>query len=62
MLNLGGQDFDYRILAYAITEIVNTSKVDILQKPKLLKRLRGLCRFGKEALSFQAQSYNIQVS
>ena len=62
MINLGGQDFDGKIMKYSIDEFAKSSpNYDIISKPKLIKRLRAACKEGKEALSFNLSSYNIHV-
>ncbi|PAV72493.1 hypothetical protein WR25_05901 isoform E [Diploscapter pachys] len=58
---LGGQDFDGRIMNYAIDEFRKTSKYDIRQSPKFIQKLRTECRKAKESLSHTATSYNIHV-
>ena len=62
MINLGGQDFDGKIMKYSIEEFAkSSSNYDIYKKPKLIRRLRAACKEGKEALSFNLSSYNIHV-
>ncbi|PAV64864.1 hypothetical protein WR25_05452 [Diploscapter pachys] len=59
---LGGQDFDGKIMKYSIDEFAkSSSNYDIVNKPKLIKRLRAACKEGKEALSFNLSSYNIHI-
>ncbi|PAV55923.1 hypothetical protein WR25_02762 [Diploscapter pachys] len=59
---LGGQDFDGKIMKYSIEEFAkSSSNYDIYKKPKLIKRLRAACKEGKEALSFNLSSYNIHI-
>lgn len=59
--NLGGQDFDSRIMKYVIEEFRENSDYDIYKKPKLVKRLRTECRNAKEVLSFSDNPVNIHV-
>ena len=59
---IGGQDFDGIIMNYALQEYKKTSTFDILGNKRLVKRLRAECRLAKEALSFDALSYDIHVS
>ena len=47
---------------YALQEYMKASNNDILGNKRLVKRLRTECRLAKEALSFDALSYNIHVS
>ena len=62
MISLGGQDFDGKIMKYAIDEFAKSSpNYDIVNRPKLIKRLRAACKEAKEALSFKLSSYNIHV-
>ena len=62
MKNIGGQDFDSRIMKYVIDEFTKSSpNYDIYKKPKLLKRLRIECRKAKESLSFSSNSVNVHV-
>ena len=58
----GGQDFDSIIMNHVYTEYRKTSTFDIFGNKRLVKRLRTECRAAKEALSFNASSYNIHVS
>ncbi|PAV82159.1 hypothetical protein WR25_19251 [Diploscapter pachys] len=59
---LGGQDFDGKLMKYAIDEFAkSSSNYDIVNKPKLIRRLRAACREVKEALSFNLSSYNIHI-
>ncbi|PAV69978.1 hypothetical protein WR25_10924 [Diploscapter pachys] len=59
--HLGGQDFDGIIMYYVLQEYKKTSTYDILGNKRLVKRLRTECRLAKEALSFNASSYNIHI-
>ena len=59
---IGGQDFDGIIMNYALRKYMRTSNNDVFGNKRLLKRLRTECRLAKEALSFNASSYNIHVS
>ena len=47
---------------YVLQEYKKTSNYDILGNKRLIKKLRAECRLAKEALSFNAASYNIHVS
>ena len=58
---LGGQDFDSRIMKYAIDEFRKTSDYDIYKKDRKLKQLRTKCREAKEFLSNLKDSVNIHV-
>ena len=58
---LGGQDIDSKIMKYVNDISIQESNFDIIQKPKLIRQLRILCRETKEALSFHIESYNIHV-
>ena len=49
-------------MSYALQEYMKTSTYDILGNKRLVNRLRTECRKAKEALSFNASSYNIHVS
>ena len=60
-LFLGGQDFDARIMRYAIEEYKKISNYDIYQNKRLIKRLRAKCREAKEALSNRVETVNISV-
>ena len=62
MYILGGQDFDARIMKYALTEFKKSSSYDIDKKPKLIKNLRTKCREAKEFLSNDIKETNIFVS
>ena len=59
--NLGGQDFDGKLMKYAIDEFAKSSNYLVRDKPKLMKRLRVACKETKEALSFNSSSYNIHA-
>ena len=59
---IGGQDFDGIIMNYVLQEYKKTSTYDIFGNKRLVKRLRAECRAAKEALSFNALSYDIHVS
>ena len=59
--NLGGQDFDSRIMKYVIEEFRKTSDYDIYKKDRKLKQLRTKCREAKEFLSNLKDSVNIHV-
>ena len=59
---IGGQDFDGIIMNYVLQEYMELSNNDIFGDKRLIKRLRTECRSAKEALSFNAFSYNIHVS
>ena len=61
LYHLGGQDFDERIMKYVIEEIKKSNNYDISQQPKWMKRLRRACKEAKESLSFQMESYNVNV-
>ena len=61
LYHLGGQDFDERIIKYVIEEFKKSNNYDILGRPNLMKRLRRVCKEAKESLSFQIESYNINV-
>ena len=58
---LGGQDIDSKIMKYVNDISIQTLNFDIIQGPKLIKRLRAVCRDTKEALSFETESFNIHV-
>ena len=60
-LFLGGQDFDARIMKYAIEEYKKISNYDIYQNKRLIKRLRARCKEAKEALSNNVETVNINV-
>ena len=47
---------------YVLQEYTELSNNDIFGNKRLVKRLRAECRKAKEALSFDAPSYNIHVS
>ena len=47
---------------YVLQEYMELSNNDILGNKRLVKRLRAECRKAKEALSFNASSYDIHVS
>ena len=47
---------------YVLQEYKKTSTYDILGNKRLVKRLRTECRLAKEAISFDAPSYDIHVS
>ena len=62
MQNLGGQDFDSRIMKFVIDEFKKSSPdYDIYKRPRLLKRLRIECRKAKESLSSSNDSVNVHV-
>ena len=62
MYILGGQDFDGRIMKYALTEFKKSSSYDIYQRPRLIRKLRTKCREAKEFLSNNIEETNIFVS
>ena len=47
---------------YVLQEYMELSNNDIFEDKRLIKRLRTECKSAKEALSFNASSYNIHVS
>ena len=47
---------------YVLQEYMELSNNDIFGNKRLIKKLRTECRSAKEALSFNAASYNIHVS
>ncbi|PAV81547.1 hypothetical protein WR25_10230 [Diploscapter pachys] len=59
--HLGGQNFDERIMKYAIEEFKKSNNYDMLQRPNLMKRLRQVCKEAKESLSFQIESWNVKL-
>ncbi|PAV90944.1 hypothetical protein WR25_12927 [Diploscapter pachys] len=59
--HLGGQDFDERIMKYVIEEIKKLNNYDISQQPNLMKQLQRACKEAKESLSFQMESWNINI-
>ncbi|PAV73996.1 hypothetical protein WR25_00483 [Diploscapter pachys] len=59
--HLGGQDFDERIMKYVIEEIKKLNNYNMLQQPILMKRLRRACKKAKESLSFQMESWNVNL-
>ena len=59
---IGGQDFDGIIMNYVLQEYMELSNNDVFGNKRLVKRLRTECRSAKEALSFDAPSYDIHVS
>jgi len=61
LYHLGGQDFDERIMKYVIEEFKKSNNYDILGRPNLMKRLRKECKKAKESLSFQMESWNVNV-
>ena len=61
LYHLGGQDFDQRIMKYVIDEIKKSNNYDISRQSKWMKRLRRTCKEAKESLSFQMESFNINV-
>ena len=61
MYILGGQDFDGRIMTYALTEFKKSSSYDIYKKSRLIRKLREKCREAKEFLSNNIEETNIFV-
>ena len=61
LYHLGGQDFDERIMKYVIEEYRKSNNYDMSQQPKLIKQLRKACKEAKESLSFQMESWNVNV-
>ena len=61
LYHLGGQNFDERIMKYVIEEFKTSNNYDMSRRPKLMKRLRRVCKEAKESLSFQMESYNVNV-
>ena len=54
--DLGGDDFDNRLIEYCATEFRNKTNNDIFQVPKALSRLRVECEKAKKALSSATQT------
>ncbi|PAV88372.1 hypothetical protein WR25_05969 [Diploscapter pachys] len=59
--HLGGQDFDERIMKYVIEEFKKSNNYDMSRQPKLMRRLRRACKKAKESLSFQMESWNVNI-
>ena len=49
-------------MTYILQEYRELSNNDIFGDKRLVKRIRAECRLAKEALSFDAPSYDIHVS
>jgi L1 cell adhesion molecule like protein len=50
--NLGGEDFDNRMVNYFVEEFKRKKKVDISGNSRALRRLRTQCEKAKRILSF----------
>ena len=49
--NLGGEDFDNRLLEYCAGEFRKNTSIDILKNPEALKRVKESCEIAKRKLS-----------
>lgn len=58
--NLGGEDFDQRLMAHFVAEIKRKFKKDISNNPRALRRLRTACERAKRTLSSSAVA-NIEI-
>ena len=59
--NLGGEDFDNRLIEYCATEFQKKNSIDILKDPKALIRLKKECENAKKNLS-SSQKTVIEVN
>ena len=59
-INLGGEDFDNKLIEYCAKEFKNKTAKDIMQNPKALMRLRSECENVKKILS-SATKTNIEL-
>ena len=50
-INLGGEDFDNKLIEYCAKEFKNKTSKDIFQNPKALMRLKSQCENAKKILS-----------
>ena len=62
MIFIGGQDFDAIIMNFAYKEYMELCNNDVFANSRLKRRLQVLCREAKEAISFNATAYDINVS
>ena len=58
--NLGGEDFDNKLVEYCAKEFKNKTSKDIFQNPKALMRLKTQCENAKKILSSTSKT-NIQL-
>lgn len=54
--HLGGEDFDNRLVDWAMNEFKDSSGIDISRNPRALRRLRTACERAKRILSSAAQT------
>ena len=59
-INIGGEDFDNKLIEYCVQEFKNKTAKDIMQNPKALMRLRSECENVKKILS-SATKTNIEL-
>ena len=55
--NIGGDDFDNRLIEYCINEFKSKKGVDIIKNPKALIRLRKECEKAKKILSSATKTF-----
>ncbi|CAF4847848.1 unnamed protein product, partial [Rotaria sp. Silwood1] len=56
IFDLGGEDFDSRMVTHFVQELKRKTNKDILQNPRALRRLRTACERAKRTLSASAQT------
>lgn len=56
-IDLGGEDFDNRLVEYCISEFKNETGIDIKKNTKALLRLKRYCEKAKIALSNSSKTY-----
>ncbi|KAI9991816.1 hypothetical protein PInf_017187 [Phytophthora infestans] len=55
--NLGGEDFDNRLVEFFVTELKRKHRKDMTSSQRALRRLRTACERAKRTLSTSAQAY-----